>query len=169
MIPLSVLEISALDCFCDEDEEELGILVVGYTLWCPQPRSQGQVSLNWDCQNVWRVWKQCLEINISCKFYSFSIEQLFHALSFIKHFIIISRFVFYKTFHHYFTSYIYCLFWKKEILRPHDIWDIRKFETQGENYFHWEEFFYFWFFFFVVIFCVLNCSYFWNYNIFVTL
>ena len=32
--------------FCDEDEEELGILVVGYTLWCPQPRSQGQVSLN---------------------------------------------------------------------------------------------------------------------------
>ena len=36
MIPLSVSEISALDGFCDvqhqdEDEEELGILVVGYT------------------------------------------------------------------------------------------------------------------------------------------
>ena len=34
MIPLSVSEISALDTFgdeLDEDEEELGILVVGYT------------------------------------------------------------------------------------------------------------------------------------------
>ena len=33
MIPLSVSEISALDGFCDEEqqyEEELGILVVGY-------------------------------------------------------------------------------------------------------------------------------------------
>ena len=31
MIALSVSEISALDSFCDkEDEEELGILVVGY-------------------------------------------------------------------------------------------------------------------------------------------
>ena len=35
MIPLSVSEISALDGFCDvqqqdEDEEELGILVVGF-------------------------------------------------------------------------------------------------------------------------------------------
>ena len=35
MIPLSVSEISALDGFCDkqhEDEEELGILVVGFNI-----------------------------------------------------------------------------------------------------------------------------------------
>ena len=32
MIALSVSEISTLDGFCDEDEQELGVLVVGYVI-----------------------------------------------------------------------------------------------------------------------------------------